>query len=127
MNKTQLELKVADLEAENGKLRAEIDNLQDGMTRPTIADLIGVEAFDHMVDTCPSFRNSGPPTQPSDPAAEVMWAAVQHIGELDRELAEVTASNKTNYSRFMGMDAQYERAIEALAEYAMREVEGDLS
>jgi len=124
---TNYELKVADLEAQNAKLRAEIDNLQAPQPAPTIVDIIGPEAFERMVELYPSFRESGTPTHPGDAASEVFWSCVRMLNrvqkETDRkvEVAELQAERMTNHAKAAG--AERDRMRDALAEYAMQAVE----
>ena len=123
MKQQQLELQVADLEAQNAKLRAEIDNLQAPRPAPTIIDIIGPEAFDRMVELYPSFRESGTPTNPTDAASEVLWSCVRMMGRNEKMLEDVKASAKENHVRYSDIYARLERATNALAEYAMRAAE----
>ncbi len=120
-----LAMKCADLEAQNAKLRAEIDNLQAPRPAPTIVDIIGPEAFERMVELYPSFRESGTPTNPTDAASEVLWSAIRMLGRSEQVLRDVEASAKENYAKYSDVCAQVERATKALAEYAMRAVEED--
>lgn len=123
MKQQQLELQVADLEAQNAKLRAEIDNLQAPRPAPTIVDVIGPEAFERMVELYPSFRESGTPTNPTDAASEVLWSCVRMMGRNEKMLEDVKASAKENHVRYCDIYARLERATNALAEYAMRAAE----
>lgn len=123
MKQQQLELQVADLEAQNAKLRAEIDNLQAPRPAPTIVDIIGPEAFDRMVELYPSFRESGTPTNPTDAASEVLWSCVRMMGRNEKVLQDVQASAKENHVRYCDIYVRLERATNALAEYAMRAAE----
>lgn len=123
MRQQQLELQVADLEAQNAKLRADIDNLQAPRPAPTIVDIIGPEAFDRMVELYPSFRESGTPTNPTDAASEVLWSCVRMMGRIQKEVQDVKDSAKENYVRYSDLAAKNERATNALAEYAMRAAE----
>jgi len=120
-----LELQIADLEAQNGKLRAEIDNLQAPQPAPTIVDIIGPEAFERMIELYPSFRESGTPTRPTDAASEVLWSAIRYLGRVEKlvDTQHEQAVNITN--KYDNVCAQSERATKALAEYAMRAVEED--
>ena len=121
------ELKVADLEAQNAKLRAEIDNLQAPRPAPTIADIIGPEAFERMVELYPSFRESGTPTNPTDAASEVLWSCIRMMGRLqkDRDARLETAEWKERHLTAAAQmaQAQRDRMRDALAEYAMRAAE----
>lgn len=123
MKQQQLELQVADLEAQNAKLRAEIDNLQAPRPAPTIVDVIGPEAFERMVELYPSFRESGTPTNPTDAASEVLWSCVRMMGRNEKMLEDVKASAKENHVRYCDIYVRLERATKALAEYAMRAAE----
>lgn len=118
-----LELQIADLEAQNAKLRAEIDNLQAPQPAPCIEDIIGPEAFERMVELFPSFRESGTPTNPTDAASEVLWSCVRMIGRNEKVLQAVEASAQESYARYSDSCARLERATNALAEYAMRAAE----
>ena len=127
MKQQQLELQVADLEAQNAKLRAEIDNLQAPRPAPTILEIIGPEAFERMMELYPSFRESGTPTHPSDAASEVLWSCIRMLNrvqkETDRtvEVAELQAERMTILAK--AVEAQRDRMRDALAEYAMQAVE----
>ena len=127
MKQQQLELQVADLEAQNAKLRAEIDNLQAPRPAPTILEIIGPEAFERMMELYPSFRESGTPTHPSDAASEVLWSCIRMLNrvqkETDRtvEVAELQAERMTILAK--AAEAQRDRMRDALAEYAMQAVE----
>lgn len=125
MSEYSLHMEIDDLKAENGKLRAEIDNLQATQPAPTIIDIIGPEAFDRMVELYPSFRESGTPTHPTDAASEVLWSAIRYLGRVEKlvDTQHEQVANITN--EYDNVCAQYERATKALAEYAMRAVEED--
>ena len=121
--KQQLELQVADLEAQNAKLRAEIDNLQAPQPTPTIVDIIGPEAFERMVELYPSFRESGTPTNPTDAASEVLWSAIRMMGRMEIQREDAMQRSIQATSDYSDIYARLERATNALAEYAMRAVE----
>jgi hypothetical protein len=123
MKQQQLELQIAELEAQNAKLRAEIDNLQAHRPAPTIIDIIGPEAFDRMVELYPSFRESGTPTNPTDAASEVLWSCIRMMSRTEKTLQGVKESAKENYARYSDVVAKNERTTNALAEYAMRAAE----
>lgn len=118
-----LELQVADLEAQNAKLRAEIDNLQAPRPAPTIVDVIGTEAFNHMVEMYPSFRESGTPTNPTDTAIEVLWSAIRMMSRMEKRREDAVHRSIEATSDYADIYARLERATNALAEYAMRAVE----
>ena len=118
-----LELQIADLEAQNAKLRAEIDNLQAPRPAPTIIDIIGPEAFDRMVELYPSFRESGAPTHPTDAASEVLWSCIRMMGRLQKQHEPTQQRLMEALADYGDVCAKYERATSALAEYAMRAVE----
>ena len=120
MKQQQLELQVADLEAQNAKLRAEIDNLQ---TPRTIVDILGIETFDHMIELYPSFRDDGRPTAPLDPAAEVIWSAVRMLRHLEEQKVDAVLRAAGARADYADLYARLERATNALAEYAMRLIE----
>jgi len=117
-------LRIGDLEDENARLRAEIDNLQAARSAPTILDILGQQAFDRMVELYPSFRESGTPTRPTDVATEVLWSCIRMMGRTQKEVQDVKDSAKENYARYSDLAAKNERATNALAEYAMRAAEG---
>jgi len=117
------ELQCADLEAQNAKLRAEIDNLQAPRPAPTIVDIIGPEAFDRMVELYPSFRESGTPTRPTDAASEVLWSAVRMMSRMEVQREDAMQRSIQATSDYSDVYAKLERATNALAEYAMRAVE----
>jgi hypothetical protein len=119
----ELGLRIGDLEEQNAKLRAEIDNLQAPRPAPTIVDIIGDIAFERVVDLYPSFRESGTPTNPSDAASEVLWSCVRMLGRNEKVLQDVKDSAKENHMRYSDAYARLERATNALAEYAMRAAE----
>jgi len=121
MKQQQLELQIADLEAQNGKLRAEIDNLQAPRPAPTIVDVIGPEAFERMVELFPSFRESGTPTNPTDAASEVLWSCIRMMSRWAARDAVHRSIEAT--SDYADIYARLERATNALAEYAMRAAE----
>lgn len=123
MKQQQLELQVADLEAQNAKLRAEIDNLQAPRPAPTIVDVIGPEAFGRMVELYPSFRESGTPTNPTDAASEVLWSCVRMMGRMDEIREDAVHRSMQATADYSGIYVRLERATNALAEYAMRAVE----
>jgi len=117
------ELKCEDLEAQNAKLRAEIDNLQAPRPAPTITDIIGPEAFDRMIELYPSFRASGTPTCHTDPASEVLWSCVRMLNRMEKEREDAVHRSMGATADYGDLYARYERATNALAEYAMRAVE----
>jgi hypothetical protein len=117
------ELKCADLEAQNAKLRAEIDNLQAPRPAPTITDIIGPEAFERMIELYPSFRESGTPTNHTDAASEVLWSAIRMMGRLQKQNEPMQQRLMEALADYGDIYAKYERATNALAEYAMRAVE----
>ena len=123
MKQQQLELQVADLEEQNAKLRAEIDNLQAPRPAPTIVDVIGPEAFDRMVELYPSFRESGTPTNPTDAASEVLWSCVRMMGRMDKIREDAVQRSMQATADYSDIYARLERATKALAEYAMRAAE----
>lgn len=132
MKKQQLELQVADLEAQNAKLRAEIDNLQaprpaptivGEWPAPTIVDVIGPEAFDRMVELYPSFRESGTPTNPTDAASEVLWSAIRMMSRVEVQREDAMQRSIQEAADYSDIYARLERATNALAEYAMRATE----
>jgi hypothetical protein len=117
------ELKCAALEAQNAKLRAEIDNLQAPRPAPTITDIIGPEAFERMVELYPSFRESGTPTNHTDAASEVLWSCIRMMGRLQKQNEPMQQRLMEALADYGDIYAKYERATNALAEYAMRAVE----
>ena len=119
------ELQCADLEAQNAKLRAEIDNLQAPRPAPTIVDIIGPEAFERMVELYPSFRESGTPTNPTDAASEVLWSAIRMMGRMEIQREDAMQRSIQATSDYSDIYARLERATNALAEYAMRAAEED--
>jgi len=123
MKQQQLELQVADLEAQNAKLRAEIDNLQAPRPAPTIVDIIGPEAFDRMVELYPSFRESGTPTNPTDAASEVLWSCIRMMSRMDKIREDAVQRSMQATADYADIYARLERATNALAEYAMRAAE----
>lgn len=123
MKQQQFELQVADLEAQNAKLRAEIDNLTDRRSAPTIIEIIGPEAFDRMVELYPSFRESGTPTNPTDAASEVLWSCIRMMGRMQKQHEPTQQRLMEALADYGDVCAKYERATSALAEYAMRAVE----
>lgn len=123
MKQQQLELQVADLEAQNAKLRAEIDNLQAPRPAPTIVDIIGPEAFDRMVELYPSFRESGTTTNPTDAASEVLWSCVRMMSRMDKIREDAVQRSMQATADYADIYARLERATNALAEYAMRAAE----
>lgn len=120
-----LELQIADLEAQNAKLRAEIDNLTDRRSAPTIVDVIGPEAFDRMVELYPSFRESGTPTNPTDAASEVLWSCIRMMNRMDKSRRDAVQRSMQASADYSDIYARLERATNALAEYAMRAAEED--
>ena len=123
MKQQQLEKQVAELEAQNAKLRAEIDNLQAPRPAPTIVDVIGPEAFDRMVELYPSFRESGTPTNPTDAASEVLWSCIRMMGRMDKLRKAAVHRSVQASTDYSDIYARLERATNALAEYAMRAAE----
>jgi hypothetical protein len=123
MKQQQLELQVADLEAQNAKLRAEIDNLQAPRPAPTIVDIIGPEAFDRMVELYPSFRESGTPTNPTDAASEVLWSCIRMMSRMDKIREDAVQRSMQATADYADIYARLERATNALAEFAMRAAE----
>jgi hypothetical protein len=117
------ELKCEDLEAQNANLRAEIDNLQAPRPAPTITDIIGPEAFDRMIELYPSFRASGTPTCHTDPASEVLWSCVRMLNRMEKQREDAVHRSMDATADYGDLYARYERATNALAEYAMRAVE----
>ena len=118
-----LELQIADLEAQNAKLRAEIDNLQAPRPAATIAELIGEGAFDRMIELYPSFRESGTPTNPTDAASEVLWSCIRMMGRMEKSREDAVHRSIEATSDYADIYARLERATNALAEYAMRAAE----
>ena len=118
-----LELQIADLEAQNAKLRAEIDNLQAPQPAPCIEDIIGPEAFERMVELFPSFRESGTPTNPTDAASEVLWSCVRMLGRMEKTREDAVHRSMQATADYSDIYARLERATNALAEYAMRAAE----
>lgn len=123
MKQQMLERQIADLEEQNAKLRAEIDNLQAPRPAPTIVDIIGIEAFDRMVDLYPSFREDGDPTLQIDPASEVLWSCVRMMSRMEENLDDACSYRSQLISKYNAIDVQLERATNALAEIAMRTAE----
>ena len=118
-----LELQIADLEAQNAKLRAEIDNLQAPRPAPTIVDIVGPEAFERMVELYPSFRESGTPTNPNDAASEVLWSAIRMMSRMEVQREDAMQRSIQSISDYSDISARLERATNALAEFAMRAAE----
>jgi len=125
MSDNFLQLKVEDLEAQNGKLRAELDNLLDSKSAPSISDVIGPEAFERMVEMYPSFRSSGTATRSTDAASEVLWSAIRYLGRVEKLVDTQQEQVVKITNEYDNVCAQVERATKALAEYAMRAVEED--
>jgi len=123
MKQQTLEKQVADLEEQNAKLRAEIDNLQAPRPAPTIVDIIGIEAFDRMIELYPSFSADGDPTLPFDAASEVLWSCVRMLSRTEENLDAVWDRGSQMISKYNAIDVQLERATNALAEFAMRAAE----
>ena len=123
MKQQTLEKQVADLEEQNAKLRAEIDNLQAPRPAPTIVDIIGIEAFDRMVDLYPSFSEDGGPTLPTDAASVVLWSCIRRLSRTEENLDDVWDRGSQMISKYNAIDVQLERATNALAELAMRTAE----
>lgn len=123
MKQQQLELQVADLEAQNAELRAEIDNLQAPRPAPTILEIIGPEAFERMMELYPSFRESGTPTHPSDAASEVLWSCIRMLGRMEVQREDARQRTSSLGTKYAELSESYVRATTALAEYAMRAVE----
>ncbi len=125
MSEYNLRMRIDELEAENGKLRAELDNLLDSKSAPSISDVIGPEAFERMVELYPSFRSSGTATRSTDAASEVLWSAIRYLGRVEN-LVDTQHEQVVNITNeYDNVCAKYERATKALAEYAMRAVEED--
>ena len=123
MKQQTLERQVADLEEQNAKLRAEIDNLQAPRPAPTIVDIIGIEAFDRMVELYPSFSADGDPTLPTDSASEVLWSCVRMMGRMEIQREDALQRSIQATSDYSDIYARLERATNALAEFAMRAAE----
>lgn len=123
MKQQTLERQVADLKEQNAKLRAEIDNLQAPRPAPTIVDIIGIEAFDQMIEMYPSFSESGTPTNPTDAASEVLWLCVRMLGRVEKSLRDAVELHRNAVADRSNISARLERATNALAEYAMRAAE----
>jgi len=123
MKQQTLERQVADLEEQNAKLRAEIDNLQAPRPAPTIVDVIGPEAFERMVELFPSFSEDGDPTLPTDFASEVLWSCVRMMGRADKSRTHALRRSIQATSDYNDIYARLKRATDALAEYAMRAAE----
>jgi len=123
MKQQTLEKQVADLEEQNAKLRAEIDNLQAPRPAPTIVDIIGIEAFDRMVEMYPSFSDAGDPTLPTDAASVVLWSCIRMLGRTEENFEYVWNRGSKMIAAYNAIDVQLERATNALAEFAMRAAE----
>jgi len=123
MKQQTLETQVADLEEQNAKLRAEIDNLQASRPAPTIVDIIGPEAFDRMVEMYPSFSEDGDPTLPTDAASVVLWSCIRMLGRTEENFEYVWNRGSKMIAAYNAIDVQLERATNALAEFAMRAAE----
>jgi hypothetical protein len=108
----QLEQQLKELQAENDKLKAELERA------PTIFELIGSPAFEVMIEEYPSFRLSGTPTNPTDAASEVLWSCVRRLMEADSAKQRLATS-------YAELSEDSVRMSNALAEYAMRAVEED--
>ena len=119
----ELGLRIGDLEAQNAKLRAEIDNLQAPRPAPTIVDIIGPEAFERMIELYPSFRESGTPTRPTDAASEVLWSTIRMMNRIEVQREDAMQRSIEATSDYADIYARLERATNALAEYAMRAAE----
>jgi hypothetical protein len=117
------ELKCAGLEAQNAKLRAEIDNLQAPRPAPTIIEVIGTEAFDRMVELYPSFRESGTPTNHTDAASEVFWSAIRYLGRTEKALRNKAEGEEIARAELQFYRERNERMERALIEYALRAAE----
>ena len=76
-----------------------------------------------MVELYPSFRESGTPTNPTDAASEVLWSCIRMMGRNEKVLQDVKNSAKENHVRYSDLYVRFERATNALAEYAMRAAE----
>ena len=114
---------VQEYEDEVARLRAEIDNLTDRRSAPTIIEIIGPEAFERMVELYPSFRESGTPTNATDAASEVLWSCIRMMGRMEKQHAPTQQRLMEALADYGDVCAKYERATSALAEYAMRAVE----
>lgn len=112
MKQQQLEQQLKELQAENDKLKAEIERA------PTIVELIGSTAFEVMIEEYPSFRQSGTPTHPTDAASEVLWCCI-------RMLMRTDAAKRRLATSYAELSEDSVRMSNALAEYAMRTVEED--
>ena len=123
MKQQMLERQIADLEEQNAKLRAEIDNLQAPRPAPTIVDIIGIEAFDRMVELYPSFSADGDPTLPTDAASVVLWSCIRMLGRTEENFEYVWNRGSKMIAAYNAIDVQLERATNALAEFAMRAAE----
>lgn len=120
-----LELQIADLEAQNAKLRAEIDNLQAPRPAPTIVDVIGHEAFERMVELYPSFRESGTPTNPTDTATEVLWSAIRYIGRVTGELRKAQSDMQAFKNEVEADQWDLKHYRRALAKVAVHYIDGE--
>ena len=112
MKQQQLEQQLKELQAENDKLRAEVERV------PTIVEVLGDEAFELMIEEYPSFRQSGTPTNPTDSASEVLWSCIRMLMRTDAGELRLA----TSYAK---LSEDSVRMSNALAEYAMRAVEED--
>ena len=110
-------------EDEIARLRAEIDNLQAPRPAPTIVDIIGIEAFDRMVELYPSFSEDGDPTLPTDAASEVLWSCIRMMSRADKSREHAVHRSSEMTLDYAEIYAQLERATNALAEFAMRAAE----
>lgn len=123
MKQQTLERQVADLKEQNAKLRAEIDNLQAPRPAPTIVDIIGIEAFDRMIELYPSFSKDGDLPLPTDAASVVLWSCVRMMSRADSRREHAVRRSSDLTSHYGALRVELERATNALAEYAMRAAE----
>jgi hypothetical protein len=115
--------RIAELEDENAKLRAQIDNLQAPRPAPTIGEILGPHAFERMMELRPSFRESGTPTRETDTATEVLWSAIRFATRIEAQLTHAEDELERASFEISIRKTEMDRMRAALAEYAMRAVE----
>lgn len=125
MKQQHLEKQVAELAEENAKLRAEIDDLTDRRSAPTIIDVLGPEAFERLVELRPSLRESGTPIRQTDTAAEVLWSAIRCIGRVTGELRKAQSDMQAFKNEVDADQWDLKHYRRALAKVAVHYIAGE--
>jgi hypothetical protein len=125
---------IQNLEAELGRTRADLDNVQDKRGATTILDILTEEGFERLSASFPKgLRENGNPIRPTDTAISVVNLLVRRVSQMEQASQnerEMTAEIEQAYNSIIGRNVDLSvvsaRMTRALAEFAMREAERPL-